>query len=162
MNSGATGARPACAGALFLFKFLTEARASASDPDWRPPPGNRAHGARAHLARARGRRDRPARFIAALGLGQSQVEVADAFADGALGNGSYDVIALTGSLPLYDPRFERRLAPGGRLFVVVGEFPVMEARLVRRIGESEWLTETLFETQLPPLHGAPRRELFEF
>ena len=100
--------------------------------------------------------------IAALGLGQAQVEVADAFADGALGNGSYDVIALTGSLPLYDPRFERQLAPGGRLFVVVGEFPVMEARLVRRIGAAEWLSETLFETQLPPLHGAPRRDPFEF
>ena len=35
----------------------------------------------------------------------------------------YDVIALTGSLPVYDPRFERALAAGGRLFVVTGERP---------------------------------------
>jgi len=100
--------------------------------------------------------------IASLGLGQAEIAAGDAFAPAALGNGSYDVIVLTGSLPLYDPRFERRLAIGGRLFVVVGELPVMDARLVRRTGESEWMTESLFETALPALHGAPRREPFTF
>jgi protein-L-isoaspartate(D-aspartate) O-methyltransferase len=100
--------------------------------------------------------------IAALGLGQVEIAAGDAFAPQSLGAGSYDVIALTGSLPVYDPRFERRLAVGGRLFVVVGEPPVMEARLVRRTGESEWMTESLFETVLPPLHGAPHRESFTF
>lgn len=100
--------------------------------------------------------------LAALGLGQAEVAAADAFAAGVPGGGSYDAIALTGSLPLYDRRFEQRLAIGGRLFVVVGEPPVMEARLVRRSGENEWTTESLFETVLPPLHGAPRRESFTF
>ncbi len=100
--------------------------------------------------------------VASLGFGQAEIAVGDAFSPPALGHGSYDVIALTGSLPLYDPRFERRLAVGGRLFVVVGESPVMEARLVRRSGETEWMTESLFETVLPPLHGAPRRERFAF
>ena len=47
----------------------------------------------------------------------------------------YDVIAVTASLPLYDARFERMLTVGGRLFVVVGEAPVMDARLVRRTAE---------------------------
>ena len=40
---------------------------------------------------------------------------------------------------------------GGRLFVVVGNSPVMEALLVTRIGESEWSTASLFETDLPRL-----------
>ena len=51
---------------------------------------------------------------------------------------------------------------GGRLFAVVGEGPAMDARLVRRTGEQEWLAESLFETVLPPLHGAARHERFAF
>jgi protein-L-isoaspartate(D-aspartate) O-methyltransferase len=100
--------------------------------------------------------------LASLGLVHAEVIAADAFTDGALGAGSYDVIAVTGSLPLYDRRFEQRLTIGGRMFVVVGEAPVMEARIVRRTGESEWMAESLFETVLPPLHGAPRRAPFTF
>lgn len=100
--------------------------------------------------------------LAALGLGHTAVVAADAFAADALGSGSYDVIVLTGSLPLPDPRFEQRLAIGGRLFVVVGEPPVMEARLMRRRSTQEWVTESLFETILPPLHGAAHREAFRF
>ena len=46
----------------------------------------------------------------------------------------YDVIAVTGSLPVYDARFERALAVGGRLFVVVGQGPMLEARRVTRTG----------------------------
>ena len=42
---------------------------------------------------------------------------------------------MTGSLPVYDERFQRQLEIGGRLFVVVGEAPVMDARLVRRTAE---------------------------
>ena len=45
--------------------------------------------------------------------------------------GEYDVIAVTGSLPVYDARFERSLRLGGRLFAIVGEAPVMDAILVR-------------------------------
>jgi protein-L-isoaspartate(D-aspartate) O-methyltransferase len=51
---------------------------------------------------------------------------------------------------------------GGRLFVVVGEPPVMEARLVRRMGESSWLAESLFETVIEPLVNATRPEAFRF
>ncbi len=72
------------------------------------------------------------------------------------------MIVLTGSLPLYDARFGQRLAVGGRLFAVVGEGPAMDARLVRRSGDREWLAESLFETVLPPLHGAARHERFAF
>jgi protein-L-isoaspartate(D-aspartate) O-methyltransferase len=41
--------------------------------------------------------------------------------------GEYDAIAVTGSLPVYDARFERALRVGGRLFAVVGSAPVMDA-----------------------------------
>ena len=42
----------------------------------------------------------------------------------------------------------------GRLFVIVGERPVMEAMLVRRLGPNEWSWESLFETVIPPLVNA--------
>src|SRR5579863_5569537 len=82
--------------------------------------------------------DLAARNLAAFGM--SDVEVVNADALNADTGERYDAIAVTGSLPLYDARFERQLAVGGRLFVVVGEAPVMEARLIRRISESAWAT----------------------
>ncbi len=74
----------------------------------------------------------------------------------------YDAIAVTGSLPVYDPRFERALKIGGRLFVVVGQAPVMQALLVRRVSDSEWVRESLFETVIAPLVNAPRPSPFTF
>src|ERR1700733_1631173 len=58
----------------------------------------------------------------------------------------YEAIALTASLPVYDERWQRQLEIGGRLFVIVGEGPIMEARLVRRLSEDTWTSESLFET----------------
>lgn len=74
----------------------------------------------------------------------------------------FDVIAVNESLPLGTGRFERLLTEGGRLFAVVGDPPLMEARLVTRVGEGEWSRRTLFETCLPALAGAPRPEAFVF
>jgi protein-L-isoaspartate(D-aspartate) O-methyltransferase len=76
--------------------------------------------------------------------------------------GEYDAIAVTGSLPIYDSRFERALRVGGRLFAVVGAAPVMEAMLVRRVGPSEWIRESLFETVVDALAGAPAAPGFVF
>jgi protein-L-isoaspartate(D-aspartate) O-methyltransferase len=74
----------------------------------------------------------------------------------------YDVIALTASLPIYDARFQAQLEVGGRMFVVVGEGHVMEARLVRREAEDKWTQESLFETVVNPLIHARRPEEFVF
>jgi protein-L-isoaspartate(D-aspartate) O-methyltransferase len=75
---------------------------------------------------------------------------------------AYDVIAVTGSLPMYDERFQRALQVGGRLFVVVGQAPVMEAWQVTRVGEREWQRESLFETVIDPLINAPQLPRFVF
>ncbi|MGH8210819.1 MAG: protein-L-isoaspartate O-methyltransferase family protein [Steroidobacteraceae bacterium] len=74
----------------------------------------------------------------------------------------YDAIAITASLPVYDERFARQLAIGGRLFMVVGEPPVMEGRLIRRTGEGSWASESLFETVIDPLVNAQRLPEFRF
>ena len=74
----------------------------------------------------------------------------------------YDAIAITGSVPSLEGDFQRQLKVGGRLFVIVGEPPTMEACLITRVGESDWSTTSLFETVLPPLHGVKEPERFVF
>jgi len=109
---------------------------------------------------------RPALAQAALanlkhGAGHNvSVEVLDAMTITA--DAEYDVIALTGSLPVYDSRFERALKVGGRLFAVVGTGPAMDARRVTRAGHGEWITESLFETVIHPLDHAPTPPRFVF
>ncbi len=76
--------------------------------------------------------------------------------------GPFDCIAVTGSLPVFDARFQDWLAPGGRLFVVLGEPPAMEAVLIRRVGDNECSRASLFETVLDPLDNAPQPERFVF
>jgi protein-L-isoaspartate(D-aspartate) O-methyltransferase len=90
-----------------------------------------------------------ARAIEELSVSRVVVETGDAFARDY--EAGYEVIAVTGALPAEERRFERALAVGGRLFVVVGSAPVMEARLVTRTGEETWLSEALFETCIEPL-----------
>jgi protein-L-isoaspartate(D-aspartate) O-methyltransferase len=74
----------------------------------------------------------------------------------------YDAIAVTGSLPLYDARFERALKPGGRLFIVTGTAPVMEALLVRRGYGIRYTRTSLFETDFAPLVNARQPQRFVF
>ena len=74
----------------------------------------------------------------------------------------YDVIAVTASLAIYDERFQRALNIGGRLFIVVGQAPIMEAWKVTRVGEREWVRTSLFETVMRPLINAPRPSSFVF
>jgi protein-L-isoaspartate(D-aspartate) O-methyltransferase len=89
-----------------------------------------------------------------------QFETRDAFSAAPLGE--YDVIAVTGSLPVYDTRFERALRTGGRLFAIVGTAPVMDAVLIRRVDDNEWIRESLFETVIEPLVNATSAQGFVF
>jgi len=80
----------------------------------------------------------------------------------SLAPNSFKVIAVTGSLPSYPSALEDLLAPGGRLFVVVGEGPAMTAILTTRNADGEIWQEKLFETVLPPLDNAPQPNHFVF
>ena len=95
-------------------------------------------------------------------FGMRDIEVIDADALQGDSGARYDAIAVTASLPQYDARFERMLAPGGRLFVVVGAAPAMEARLIRRTAEASFATESLFETVIDPMLNAVRPPQFVF
>jgi protein-L-isoaspartate(D-aspartate) O-methyltransferase len=106
----------------------------------------RAAAARANLARH--------------GFERVRVEVGD----GARGFGrdSYDVIVLTGSTPVLPEAFAAQLAAGGTLFAIVGEAPVMAARLVCRDADGRTRAAVLFETVVPPLVNAVQPERFAF
>lgn len=92
--------------------------------------------------------------LAANGLKHYTLHHGDALRDWSPPLQAYDVIAVTGSLPSLMPRFETLLAPGGRLFMVVGTAPVMQAMLVQKQEDGEMVRTTLFETRLAPLVGA--------
>ena len=68
----------------------------------------------------------------------------------------FDAIAVTGSIPELDEHFIRMLRPGGRLFVVVGREPVMEARVVTMHQRGDYAQQSLFESVVAPLINADR------
>lgn len=78
------------------------------------------------------------------------------------GRETYDAIVLTGSTPVLPEELVAQLTPGGRLFAVVGDAPVMTARLVRWVAPASFATQDLFETLIDPLQNAATPARFEF
>lgn len=99
--------------------------------------------------------------LKAHGVDNITLEQGDA-ARGWTAHAPYDVIVLTGSTPLLAETLRQSLKPGGRLLAVVGEAPVMEARLIRCVAEGAFNTVNLFETCIPALRNAPHPERFVF
>jgi protein-L-isoaspartate(D-aspartate) O-methyltransferase len=95
------------------------------------------------------------------GIHNVTVETGDA-ARGWDKHGPYDAIVITGSLPVLPAGFQNSLQPGGRLFAVVGEPPLMEARLVTCISRGVYNTMNVFETCISPLRNAVQPEKFVF
>ncbi|HET7766222.1 MAG TPA: protein-L-isoaspartate O-methyltransferase [Burkholderiales bacterium] len=89
------------------------------------------------------------------------VEQGDA-ARGWATHAPYDVIVLTASTPILPPTFLAHLKPGGRLFAVVGDPPVMEARLITCVDQGAHHMIDLFETSLAPLRNAMQPGRFQF
>lgn len=83
--------------------------------------------------------------------------------DGARGwPGTYDVIVLTGSVPVLPDEIKHSLRTGGRLFAVVGDAPAMQARLITNEGGGVFRTDSLFETNITPLQNALQPDRFKF
>jgi protein-L-isoaspartate(D-aspartate) O-methyltransferase len=94
--------------------------------------------------------------------GVGSVELATGDGARGWGAGTYDAIVLTGSTPVLPDRFTQQLNPGGRIFVVVGEPPVMAAQLVGWVAPGVLTERILFETMLEPLTNAVAPAHFEF
>lgn len=74
----------------------------------------------------------------------------------------YDVIVLTGSTPVLPRAFLDQLAPGGRLFAVVGTAPAMTAQITTCTAPGAFGTVNLFETVIAPLVNAEQPARFRF
>ncbi len=98
--------------------------------------------------------------LARAGVGSVELAVGDGAR--GWGRGTYDAIVLTGSTPVLPDAFIDQLAPGGRVFAVVGEPPVMLARLVRWVAPGALAKRILFETVVDPLTNAATPARFEF
>jgi protein-L-isoaspartate(D-aspartate) O-methyltransferase len=96
--------------------------------------------------------------LAACGIRNVELLTADALSLSYPGR--FDAIAVTGSVPTLDDHFVSMLRPQGRLFIVVGREPAMEARLITLQPNGTTTTESLFETVLAPLVNAERPEPF--
>jgi protein-L-isoaspartate(D-aspartate) O-methyltransferase len=75
---------------------------------------------------------------------------------------AHDVVVVTGSVPVVPEQFKGWVNPGGRMFVVTGDSPAMDARLLTRLDVTEWAEESLLETDLPRLVNAELPPEFEF
>jgi protein-L-isoaspartate(D-aspartate) O-methyltransferase len=75
---------------------------------------------------------------------------------------AHDAVVVTGSVPDVPEQFLGWVNPGGRMFVVTGDSPAMEAKLLTRVSVTEWSVESLFETDLPRLINSEKDPEFEF
>jgi len=74
----------------------------------------------------------------------------------------YDVVVLTGSTPVLPAAVLDQLAPGGRLFAIIGNSPSMIATLVTAQAPGVFSRVELFDTEIAPLVHAERSSQFEF
>jgi protein-L-isoaspartate(D-aspartate) O-methyltransferase len=102
-----------------------------------------------------------ARRIAGHGIENVQFHAGDG-SEGWPAQAPYDVILLTGSVPVLSESFQKQLGARGRLLAVIGESPVMTATLITRVSEHAFNTVSLFETAIPPLRNVKQPERFVF
>ena len=102
------------------------------------------------------------RNLAAYGVSNVEVVQGDG-AQGWAGRGEpFDVIMISGSVPVLPEAFLKQLKIGGRLLAIVGEEPVMSAQIVTRVSDSTFETVKLFETSAKPLQHAATPSQFKF
>jgi len=76
--------------------------------------------------------------------------------------GPYDAIVVSGSVSVVSEALLKQLRVGGRLALIVGEAPVMEAQLITCTAEGVYNTVNLFETVVPALDGGAATTGFTF
>jgi protein-L-isoaspartate(D-aspartate) O-methyltransferase len=87
-------------------------------------------------------------------------------AQGWVGTGNnsapYDVIVISGSLPVLPDAFLQQIKIGGRILAIIGEAPVMSAEIITRVSDVAYNTAKLFETSVKPLRNALTPSHFKF
>lgn len=103
--------------------------------------------------------------LADYGITNASVALGDG-AQGWAGSGSgsapYDVIVISGSLPVLPDAFLQQIKVGGRILAIIGDAPVMSAEIVTRVSDVAYNTVKLFETSAKPLRNALTPSHFKF
>jgi protein-L-isoaspartate(D-aspartate) O-methyltransferase len=99
--------------------------------------------------------------LARVGVSNVRIQLGDG-SRGWPAQAPYDVIVVTGSLPIVPDALKSQLKIGGRLAVIVGEEPVMTAQLITRPTEAGFDVVKLFETCVKPVRNAERPSSFRF
>jgi len=73
-----------------------------------------------------------------------------------------DVIISTAAFVIVPEDYLQSLTVGGRMLAVVGEENMMEVKIIHRVSEREWQTESVFETVIPAMINAEPDEQFKF
>jgi protein-L-isoaspartate(D-aspartate) O-methyltransferase len=81
---------------------------------------------------------------------------------GLPGEAPFDAIVLSGSTAEVPRTLLEQLKIGGRLIAIVGDEPVMRARLSTRADSASWSHTDLFDTVAPRLRGFPDTRRFSF
>jgi protein-L-isoaspartate(D-aspartate) O-methyltransferase len=105
------------------------------------------------------------RNLKACGINNVSVEVGDGargWTKDAKQPEMFDVIVLSGSVPVLPETLLTQVRVGGRILAVIGEAPAMSACLITRTAEDAWDTHKLFETSIPPLRNAVKPSSFRF
>lgn len=74
----------------------------------------------------------------------------------------YDVIVISGSLPVLPDSFLKQIKVGGRIFAIIGEAPAMSAQIITRVSDAAYNTVKVFETDVKPLREALTPSHFAF
>ncbi|MES2831448.1 MAG: protein-L-isoaspartate O-methyltransferase [Pseudomonadota bacterium] len=83
-------------------------------------------------------------------------------ARGIFARQAYDVIVLSGSVPVLPEQLMQQLKIGGRMFVVTGEMPAMSAQVVTRMSDAGFSIVKRFETVIKPLRNTLQPSRFTF
>ncbi len=105
------------------------------------------------------------RNLKAYGIANVSVELGDGargWTGSADSSAPFDVIVLSGSVPVMPEVLLTQIRVGGRVLGVVGEVPAMSACLITRTAEDAWDTKKLFETSIKPLRNAVKPSSFHF
>jgi protein-L-isoaspartate(D-aspartate) O-methyltransferase len=107
-------------------------------------------------------KDMAEKNLADNGVSNVTVALGDGARGWTAGDATYDVICISGSLPVLPDAFLQQLKVGGRLLAIVGEAPVMSAELVTRVSDVAFHTVKLFETGVKALRNAQTPTHFKF
>tara|TARA_E500000331_G_scaffold108179_1_gene105113 strand:- start:732 stop:1379 length:648 start_codon:yes stop_codon:yes gene_type:complete len=74
----------------------------------------------------------------------------------------YDVIIITGSIDSRIEKLEDALNVNGRMFAVIGKYPVMNVNIIKRVSEEKVIFDQSFETTLEPLKNINKKSYLNF